>query len=134
MFRMLLLATIILTVLGCDYFDDSDEMSDSDNMLTLVVDSTPVVIPVDADWDLIATLERNPLKTNRVLYFSRTSRAAINTAYVEGKHFIFEIGKEPIETSTSIRYTTTSYSRSHPFRTRAKHPEFKKASFAMIRA
>ena len=87
---------MLLLVVGCDYFDDSDDTSGSGDMLNLVVDSTPVVIPTDADWDLIATLEHNPLRPTEFYIFPEQEQAII-TAYVAGKHFIFEIGSDPIE-------------------------------------
>ena len=75
--------------MGCDYFDDSDEMANP------VVDSTPVVIPVDADWELVATLQRNPLRPAEFYIFPEQA-ALINAAYREGRHFIFELGGENI--------------------------------------
>ena len=57
----------------------------------MVVDSTPVALPVDADWELIATLQRNPLDPG-MFYIFPEQNEAIGKAYEAGKHFIFEIG------------------------------------------
>ena len=53
--RFLVCVITTLLIAGCGYFDDSDDMANP------VIGSTPIVIPVDADWELIATLQRNPL-------------------------------------------------------------------------
>ena len=59
-----------------------------------VIDSTPVVaIPIDVDWELIATLQRDPLAPG-MFYIFPEQREAISKAYEGGKHFIFEIGGE----------------------------------------
>ena len=59
-----------------------------------VIDSTPVVaIPTDVDWELVATLERNPLRPGEFYIFPE-QKEAISKAYEAGKHFIFEIGFE----------------------------------------
>lgn len=60
----------------------------------VVIDSTPVVaIPTDVGWELIATLQRNPLDPG-MFYIFPEENEAISKAYEEGKHFIFEIGGE----------------------------------------
>ena len=84
---------MLLLLVGCDYFDDSDDMSDPDAMFNLVIDSMPVALPVDADWELIATLQRNPLSP-AMFYIFPEQNEAISDAYEAGKHFIFEIGHE----------------------------------------
>lgn len=53
----------------------------------------PVAIPTDAEWEHIATLQRNPLKPG-LFYLFEADHTAIMTAYLAGKHFIFEIGTE----------------------------------------
>lgn len=59
-----------------------------------VIDSTPVVaIPTDVDWELIATLQRDPLAPG-MFYIFPEQQEAIGKAYEAGKHFIFEIGGE----------------------------------------
>ena len=59
-----------------------------------VIDSTPVVaIPTDVDWELIATLQRDPLDPGEFYIFPEENEA-ISKAYEAGKHFIFEIGGE----------------------------------------
>lgn len=85
--RILLFVVFVLLSVGC---------ADSDNPVSndLVADSTPIVaIPVDADWELIATLQRNPLKPAEFYIFPHQNEA-INAAYRLGKHFIFEFGRE----------------------------------------
>ena len=84
---------LLLLIVGCEYFDDSEDMSESDDMLNLVIDSTPVALPVDADWELIATLQRNPLSPT-MFYIFPEQNEAISAAYEAGKHFIFEMGGE----------------------------------------
>ena len=65
----------------------------------LVIDSTPVVaIPIDVDWELIATLQRDPLAPG-MFYIFPEEKEAISKAYEGGKHFIFEIGREFNEVS-----------------------------------
>ena len=56
-----------------------------------VIDSTPVVIPTDVDWELIATLECNPLDPEMFYVFDEDMET-ISKAYGEGKDFIFELG------------------------------------------
>lgn len=53
----------------------------------------PIAIPTDTEWELIATLQRNPLKPADFYLFDEDNDAITN-AYREGKHFIFEIGSE----------------------------------------
>ena len=84
---------LLLLIVGCEYFDDSEDMSEWDDMLNLVIDSTPVALPVDADWELIATLQRNPLSPT-MFYIFPEQNEAISAAYEAGKHFIFEMGGE----------------------------------------
>ena len=60
---------------------------------TAVSDNPPVAIPTDAEWELIATLQRNPLKPASFYLFDE-DKDAIAAAYIAGKHFIFEIGGE----------------------------------------
>ena len=60
---------------------------------TPVSDTPPVAIPTDAEWELIATLQRNPLKPASFYLFDE-DKDAIANAYIAGKHFIFEIGGE----------------------------------------
>ena len=59
----------------------------------VMVDSTPVALPVDADWELIATLQRNPLAPETFYIFPEENEV-ISKAYEAGKHFIFELGIE----------------------------------------
>lgn len=58
-----------------------------------ITNNPPVAIPTDAEWELIATLQRNPLRPSEFYIFEEDS-IAMATAYIEGKHFIFEIGGE----------------------------------------
>ena len=58
-----------------------------------VTENPPVAIPTEAEWELIATLQRNPLKPSLFYLFDKDQKA-IMTAYIAGKHFIFEIGSE----------------------------------------
>lgn len=60
---------------------------------TVVSDNPPVAIPTDAEWELIATLQRNPLRPAEFYLFDEDKKA-LNAAYLAGKHFIFEIGSE----------------------------------------
>ena len=53
----------------------------------------PIAIPTDTEWEHIATLQRNPLKPG-LFYLFDADHTAIMTAYLAGKHFIFEIGSE----------------------------------------
>ncbi len=66
-----------------------------------VIDSTPVVIPTDVDWELIATLQRNPLDPE-MFYIFPEQKEAISKPYEEGKHFIFEIGGEFREGNSNV--------------------------------
>ncbi len=86
---------MLLLLVGCGYFDDSEDAPN------LVIDSTPVALPVDADWELIATLQRNQLEP-AMFYISEEHNEAISTAYEAGKHFIFEIGGEFNEGRTDM--------------------------------
>ena len=81
---MLRLFVVLLMVVcaGCDYFDANPAK-----------DSTPVILPPNADWELIATLQRNPLSPGNFYIFEEQSTAMIE-AYVDGKHFIFEFSGE----------------------------------------
>ena len=65
---------IVLLIVGCGYFDDSDDMANP------VIDSAPVVIPTDADWELLATLQCNPLRPAEFYIFDWQAEA-INQAY-----------------------------------------------------
>ena len=58
-----------------------------------VTENPPVAIPTDAEWELIATLQRNPLRPAEFYLFDE-DKDAITRAYTAGKHFIFEIGHE----------------------------------------
>lgn len=58
-----------------------------------VTENPPVAMPTEAEWELIATLQRNPLKPGLFYLFDKDQKA-IMTAYIAGKHFIFEIGME----------------------------------------
>ena len=60
---------------------------------TAVSGNPPVALPTDANWELIATLQRNPLRPFE-FYLFEEDNDAIATAYIAGKHFIFEIGGE----------------------------------------
>lgn len=113
MLKILLLIATLLLIAGCDYFDD-------DTIDPIIYDSTPVVIPTDADWDLIATLERNPLRPAEFYIFDWQAEA-INTAYLDGKHFIFEIGREHREMYT-IKIRHYIIQPTPPFRDEDKHP------------
>ena len=101
--RFLLCVLATLLICGCDYFDDSEDTlhDDSEDTLNPIIDSTPVVIPTDADWELIATLERNPLRP-ATFYIFEGQNEAIEPAYRAGKHFIFEIGTEFRETRSIV--------------------------------
>ena len=59
----------------------------------VVTENPPIAIPIDTQWELIATLQRNPLRPGEFYLFDE-DKAAITTAYFAGKHFIFEIGRE----------------------------------------
>ena len=58
-----------------------------------VTENPPVAIPTDAEWELIAMLQRNPLRPAEFYLFDE-DQTAISGAYLAGKHFIFEIGSE----------------------------------------
>ena len=96
------------TVVAPETVDVETEMVDDTASVDETVEDTescvivppPVEIPTDADWELIATLERNPLRPTQFYIFPEQAEAII-TAYVAGKHFIFEIGKDPIETNNN---------------------------------
>ena len=60
---------------------------------TAVTHNPPVAIPTNTEWELIATLQRNPLKPASFYLFDEDNDA-IAAAYIAGKHFIFEIGSE----------------------------------------
>ena len=120
--RFLLCVLATLLICGCDYFDDSEDTlhDDSKDTLHLVMDSTPVILPTDADWELIATLERNPLRPETFYIFEWQAEAIMN-AYLDGKHFIFEIGKEHREMYTNkIRHYIIQPTL--PFQDEDKHP------------
>lgn len=112
MFRFLLIAMLLL-VAGCDYFDDSDDD------FNLAKDSTPVILPADATWELIATLQRNPLAPAMFYIFPEENTAMIN-AYVDGKHFIFEFGGEYREDTSLIRHYIIQPEK--PFQHKDKSP------------
>ena len=78
---------MLLLVAGCGYFDNP------------AADSTPVALPADANWELIATLQHNPLDPARFYIFPEES-VAMNNAYEAGKHFIFEFSGEYKEDNT----------------------------------
>ena len=63
------------------------------SLTTPVTDNPPVAIPTDAEWELIATLQRNPLRPAEFYLFDEDKKAITN-AYIAGRHFIFEIGSE----------------------------------------
>ena len=67
-----------------------------------VIDSTPVVaIPIDVDWELIATLQRNPLDPGMFYIFPEQNEPMCK-AYEEGRHFIFELGYEFRESNSNV--------------------------------
>ena len=107
--RYTLLLIAVLLIVGCEV----------DNPFTQDTPQT-IVIPADADWELIATLERNPLKPE-TFYIFDWQVEAINTAYVAGQHFIFEIGREHRETyRNKIRHYIIQPTL--PFQDVEKHP------------
>ena len=107
--RYTLLLIAVLLIVGCEV----------DNPFTQDTPQT-IVIPADADWELIATLERNPLRPSQFYIFPE-EMPVINTAYVDGKHFIFEIGKEHRETyRNKIRHYIIQPTL--PFQDVEKHP------------
>ena len=107
--RYTLLLIAVLLIVGCEV----------DNPFTQDTPQT-IVIPADADWELIATLERNPLRPETFYIFDWQAEV-INTAYVDGKHFIFEIGKEHRETyRNKIRHYIIQPTL--PFQDVDKHP------------
>ena len=121
--RFLLCLVAMLLIVGCDYFDDSEDTLHDDSEDTLnpiTYDSTPVVIPTDADWELIATLQHNPLYPT-TFYIFPEQKEALNIAYADGKHFIFEIGKEHRDMYTDkIRHYIIQ--PTPPFQDEDKHP------------
>ena len=89
------------TVVAPETVDDTASVDETvEDTESCVIVPPPVEIPTDADWELIATLERNPLRPTQFYIFPEQAEAII-TAYVAGKHFIFEIGKDPIETNNN---------------------------------
>ena len=118
--KFLLCATAILLIAGCDYFDDDTTHPDEEIIEPVTYDSTPVILPPNADWELIATLERNPLKP-ATFYIFDWQKEVINQAYRDGKHFIFEIGNVHRGGSGSpIRFYILQ--PTPPFRDEDKHP------------
>ena len=89
--RFFLLVIVVFLIIGCDYFDDG-------GIEPVIYDSTPVILPPDAEWELIGTLERNPLSPSTFYVFDWQAEA-MNLAYQSGKHFIFEIGVDYRERS-----------------------------------
>ena len=109
MMRYTLLLVAVLLIVGCEV----------DNPFTQDTPQT-IVIPADADWELIATLERNPLRPSQFYIFPEEMHV-INTGYVAGEHFIFEIGKEHRETyRNKIRHYIIQPTL--PFQDVDKHP------------
>ena len=101
------LIVIALSLLGCESTETVNDMGPADEDVDgvesgdeTVEDKGPCVIvppavapPTDVDWELIATLQRNPLSP-AMFYIFPEQNEAISTAYEAGKHFIFEIGGE----------------------------------------
>lgn len=129
MFRFLLIAMLLLLA-GCDYFDDSEDTSPVEPVDdTATVDTAndadcvfilpaPVNIPTDVDWELVATLQRNPLSPAQFYIFPEPKELMVE-AYLTGKHFIFEIGGEFADWLGSRHYIIQPYI---PFQDKDKHP------------
>ncbi len=107
-----ILLILLVVIVGCDYFDDSEDIENP------FIDSTPVVIPVDGDWELIATLERNPLDP-AMFYVFPEQNELIMEAYLAGKHFIFEIGFDLIHEVADRYYIIQPHA---PFQDKHKDP------------
>ena len=99
------IATLLLIV-GCESTETVNVVGPDDEVVdgAVIVDEVeeegpcvivppPVLPPVNADWELIATLQRNPLSPAKFYIFPEENEA-ISEAYEEGKHFIFELGGE----------------------------------------
>ena len=84
----------------------------------VVEDSTPVVLPADATWELVATLQRNPLAPWQFYIFPEQQESMIE-AYLAGKHFIFEIGGEFTDPVGRRHYIIQPYI---PFQDKHKNP------------
>ncbi len=98
---------ILLLIVGCESSEQVNEMAPEPEASDMAPEPTPennwvvefikpecwAAVPSNVDWELIATLQRNPLKPG-AFYIFPEQKEAINVAYREGKHFIFEIGRE----------------------------------------
>ena len=118
--KFVLFVIVASLIVGCDYFDDDTTHPDEEIIEPVTYDSTPVILPPNADWELIATLERNPLRPAQFYIFD-WQKEVINQPYLDGKHFIFEIGREPRgQQLTPLRYYILQ--PTPPFRDEDKHP------------
>ena len=105
---------ILLLIIGCestetindtapDYevFDSAVIVDEIEEEIHCVIVPPPVAPPTNTDWELIATLQRNPLSP-AMFYIFPEQNEAISDAYKAGKHFIFEIGGELREGRTDV--------------------------------
>ena len=104
-FLFFVIATLLLLV-GCESTETVNDVGPDDEVVggAVIVDEVeeevpcvivppPVAPPTNVDWELIATLQRNPLSPAEFYIFPEQNEA-ISAAYETGKHFIFEIGRE----------------------------------------
>ena len=99
------IATLLLIV-GCESTETVNDVGPDDEVVdgAVIVDEVeeevpcvivppPVAPPTNADWELVATLQRNPLSP-AMFYIFPEQNEAISAAYEAGKHFILELGGE----------------------------------------
>ena len=107
------IATLLLIV-GCESTETVNDVGPDDEVVggAVIVDEVeeevpcvivppPVAPPTNVDWELIATLQRNPLSPAEFYIFPEENKA-ISAAYEAGKHFIFEMGGELREGRTDL--------------------------------
>ena len=101
--RFLTFTLLVICLIGCAEESEnpltSEETTDPDiPTVNIVLAETARPTP-NQDWELIATLERNPLKPSHFYVPDGTVEHlpdltdVINGAFAEGKHFIFVIKK-----------------------------------------
>ena len=115
--RFLIFTLLAICLMGCDAVNDildPDEEKDEETVETVPDNATVVNLVLaevtspapNNDWELLATLERNPLRPSafyvphgKVEHLPDLTDV-INGAFAEGKHFIFVIKK-----NFSIKHT-----------------------------
>ena len=98
--RLLIFTLLFIFLLGCAKENENPLTSDDPDIpINLVLAATALPLP-DANWELIATLERNPLRTSDFyvpdgkVKYPPDLTDVLNGAYAEGKHFIFVIHRQ----------------------------------------